>query len=202
MNGLNDFDDVGASAYRWEQGLSKTWETVQEDSEGNILTSVNNERERFRRAQKFRVTESVRRGLIRYLVVILDCSSASLEKDFRPSRFEAVKCTVEKFIAEYYDQNPISQLGIGVTRDRIAEKITELSGNAKVHVNALRQLSRADGLASIQNSLTLAIAMLKYIPDYGHREVLLIYNSLSTCDPKDIFTTIEVNTLSELPQIL
>jgi len=35
---------------------------------------------------------------------------------------------LEYFIEEYFDQNPISQLGIIVTKNKRAEKITELGG--------------------------------------------------------------------------
>ena len=35
---------------------------------------------------------------------------------------------LEYFIDEYFDQNPISQLGIIVTKNKRAEKVTELGG--------------------------------------------------------------------------
>jgi transcription initiation factor TFIIH subunit 2 len=47
------------------------------------------------------------------------------------------------------------------------------------------------GLASLQNTILLAMATLKYTPSYGYRELLILFNSLSTCDPSDIFATIE-----------
>jgi len=28
-------------------------------------------------------------------------------------------------------------------------------------------------------------------PSYGHRELLVVYSSLSTCDPGDIFATVQ-----------
>jgi len=172
--------------------MARTWDTVQEDSEGKIVTSTfSSDRERSHRAKQQRLTQSIRRGLIRYMVVLVDGSISSQEKDFRPSRFEVSKSAIEKFITEFYDQNPISQLSVAVTRDRVAEKLTELSGNPKNQINAVRQLVRTDGLASLQNSLLLAMAILRHIPDYGHRECLIVYSSYSTCDPGDIFDTIE-----------
>ncbi|CAN0476854.1 unnamed protein product, partial [Scytosiphon promiscuus] len=44
---------------------------------------------------------------------------------------------VQDFVTNYFDQNPLSQLGILVTREGRAEKITELSGNPKAHMDAL-----------------------------------------------------------------
>ena len=34
-----------------------------------------------------------------------------------------------------------------------------------------------------QNALDLTVGSLRSIPPYGHREVLLLYSALSTCDP-------------------
>jgi hypothetical protein len=46
----------------------------------------------------------------------------------KPNRHAVTLNVVESFIREYFDQNPISQLGIIVTKNSRAEKITELSG--------------------------------------------------------------------------
>jgi len=80
--------------------------------------------------QLFRLkdTRMVRRGIIRHLFVVLDLSLSMEEKDLPPSRIELSAQLLEEFIMEYFDQNPISQLGVIVTRDGLAEKLTELSG--------------------------------------------------------------------------
>ena len=36
----------------------------------------------------------------------------------------------EAFILSYFDQNPLSQIGIIITRDSVGEKLTELSGTS------------------------------------------------------------------------
>lgn len=41
------------------------------------------------------------------------------------------------FITEFFDQNPISQLGLIALKGKRAEKITDLTGTSKCHVNAL-----------------------------------------------------------------
>lgn len=192
-SGAEEDDEDAAASYRWEQGAGDNWEHVKEDAEGNII-AISNDRERSNRAKQQRVSQSIRRGLIRYLVIAIDCSASAAEKDLRPCRLEATKTCVKLFIREYFDQNPISQLSLCITRDRIAERITELSGNPKNHEQKLEKLMNMKGTASLQNTLTLSITILKQIPDYGHRELLIIYSSLSTCDPGDhggIFAVIE-----------
>eukprot|EP01052_Picozoa_sp_SAG31_P029743 SAG31_NODE_2983_length_4824_cov_319.300741_5_plen_62_part_00 len=54
--------------------------------------------------------------MIRYLALIVDLSEGLADKDFRPSRLTVFGDTVEKFIAEFYDANPVSQLGIVITQ--------------------------------------------------------------------------------------
>jgi transcription initiation factor TFIIH subunit 2 len=75
----------------------------------------------------------VRRGLIRFLVVVLDCSESMNQRDMRPSRMEVVAQVVKTFIDNFFDQNPISQLALIELRDSAANRITELSGNARNH---------------------------------------------------------------------
>ena len=82
--------DENNTSYRWEKGITATWESVREDDHGNII-AIQSERDRSHRAKASRITQSIRRGLIRYLIIALDCSASSNEKDFRPSRLSVTK---------------------------------------------------------------------------------------------------------------
>ena len=70
---------------------------------------------------------------------------------------------MEKFVHSYFDQNPISQLGIIITKNKIAEKVCELAGNPKKITEKLNSLKDklCQGEPSIQNSLELALTTLK-----------------------------------------
>jgi hypothetical protein len=125
------------------------------------------------------------------LVIAVDSSKSSADTDYKPCRLEVTKACVSKFIAEYYDQNPISQLGVIATRDRTSDRLTELSGNPKNHIHTIKTVKNMSGLASLQNTMLLGMSMLRHIPNYGHREMLIIFSSLSTCDPGDIFSSIK-----------
>lgn len=127
-NDSNNNNNTSVS-YAWENTMKRTWELVKEDSEGNIIT-YNIEKERYKKNKyKRNITLSVKRGLIRYIILFLDCSLSSTSTDYRPTCFSILKNISEKFIIDYFDQNPISQLSIGITINRTAEKITDLSGN-------------------------------------------------------------------------
>jgi transcription initiation factor TFIIH subunit 2 len=135
------------------------------------------------------------------MVVCIDCSKSTSETDYKPTRLDAVKSIMKAFISEYYDQNPISQCCIAISRDRKAEKISDLSGNIKSHFSALDNLNRCDGLPSLQHMLKVASITLRHVPEYGCKELLIIYGSLSTCDPGDIFETLEVSSFCSVSNI-
>ena len=48
-----------------------------------------------------------------------------------------------------------------------------------------------EGTVSLQNGLDRAMDVLKSVPGHGHREVILLLSAVSTCDPSDIFHTIQ-----------
>ncbi|KAF6137412.1 hypothetical protein GIB67_036449 [Kingdonia uniflora] len=54
------------------------------------------------------------------------------------------------------------------------------------------------GDASLQNALDLVYENLNDIPSYGHREALILYSALTTCDPADIMETIQKCKKSKL----
>lgn len=179
------------SVYKWEQALSNNWDNdIQEDESGNIINVRQLARSRGH-VQKRYVSEAVRRGLIRYLVLAIDCSTSAAEKDYRPNRIMAMKAACEKFILQYFDQNPISQLCLAQLQDSVARKITDMSGSPKVHIGRLRKVRVTKGLASLQNTMKLAILSLRHVPNYGHRELLIVFTSLSTTDPGNIDSTIQ-----------
>ncbi|CAM9369573.1 unnamed protein product [Scytosiphon promiscuus] len=189
MDTVDDYDENAGAGYAWEKGFERTWEGVEEDEHGNIKAREDGQR-RTRRVRKRVGGESIKRGMIRYLYLAIDLSKTMSEGDMRPSRLAVTLRIVQDFVTNYFDQNPLSQLGILVTREGRAEKITELSGNPKAHMDALTKDSDTKGDASLQNLLEMACTSLRAVPEYGNREVVVLYSSLSTCDPGDVHETI------------
>ena len=128
--------------------------------------------------------------MIRFVYVVLDLSQAVNEEDMRPSRLAVISSLMYKFFREFFNQNPLSQLGLVVTRNGIAERVTELSGNPETHIAALKENLDAAGDMSIQNSLEQVHSSLVQLPMYGSREVLFVVSALSTCDPGNVHTAI------------
>jgi len=169
-------------------------EVLQEDDEGSLQATIDEIIQKAKRQRLLVRKGNVRLGMMRHLFVILDTSDSMKEGDLlRPSRLASAQKLLEKFIVEYFDQNPISQLGIISTKNKRAEKITDLSGNPKLHISALQDIvcKGCKGEPSLQNSLESAIAVLKHLPNHSSREILIIFGCLTTCDPGDINETIE-----------
>ena len=216
-------------------GDNRQWLDVQIGEDGQLIHSAVEDDKYLKLRQNLRdrlgVGRSIRRGLIRYLYLIIDCSRSMSKKDdaLKPSAFECCKRFGEEFINQYFDQNPISQLGLIITRNSQAKRVTELTTNPKSHIEKLKTIDhepitddttttsgrkyetkssysgikststediihapKERGEASLQHSIELGISSLQYIPEYGSRELLIIYSSLSSTDPGDIFNTIEM----------
>jgi len=51
-----------------------------------------------------------------------------MDRDMRPSRFDLMLEYSREFVSEWFDQNPLGQIGIVGMREGIAEKIGGMSG--------------------------------------------------------------------------
>ncbi|KAG2222251.1 hypothetical protein INT45_010664 [Circinella minor] len=189
---FNQDDDAGNGGYAWEEEYKRSWDVLQEDEEGRLSSVVAQLQQQRKRRRLLKDTAVIQRGIIRHLFLIIDLSEAMNEKDLRPNRIDLTISYAKQFVIEYFDQNPISQLGIIVTRDGIAEKLTELSGNPTDHVTALETRNNVEtsGEPSLQNALNLARASMIGVPSHGSKEVVLIFGALTTCDPSDIHDTV------------
>ncbi|KAG6009243.1 hypothetical protein E4U21_002847 [Claviceps maximensis] len=179
-----------SSAQAWEQS-KRTWETnLPEEDQDGVLNLTLLEAEKRRRLM--RDTTPLQRGIIRHLILVLDMSFAMTEKDLLPTRYRLMVSYAVAFVKEYFEQNPISQLGIIGMRDGVAVRISEMGGNPADHVERLRAVEgqEAQGNPSLQNALEMCRGALFHAPSHGTREVLIIYGALLSSDPGDIHETI------------
>ena len=145
-------------------------------------------------------TTPLQRGIIRHLLLVLDLSTAMSEKDLRPTRYLLTLRYAIAFVTEFFEQNPISQLGIIGTRDGLALTISPLSGNPNDHISNIQKLHEQEpkGQPSLQNALDMARAALFHAPTHTTREVLILFGSLLSSDPGDIHTTISALVSSHI----
>jgi transcription initiation factor TFIIH subunit 2 len=184
-------DSSSGNRARWEAGAQKNWD-LHEGDDGNLTSVLGGMEEATKRLRLQKDTTPLQRGIIRHCLLVLDLSQAMLEKDLRPTRFLLTLTYTMAFVREFFEQNPISQLGILGMRDGLAVRISELSGNPNDHISALKELRNTEpkGAASLQNALDMSRAALYHTPSHGTREVVIILGALSSADPGDIHQTI------------
>ncbi|KAI5467007.1 Ssl1-like-domain-containing protein [Mariannaea sp. PMI_226] len=177
------------AARSWEVS-KRTWETNLPEEEDGLLNLSSLEAEK--RKRLLRDTTPLQRGIIRHMVLALDMSFAMAEKDLLPTRYRLTLSYAAAFVREFFEQNPISQLGIIGMRDGVAVRISDVGGNPSEHLERLKGLENQDpqGNPSLQNALEMCRGALFHAPSHGTREVLIIYGALLSSDPGDIHETI------------
>ncbi|RKF62216.1 General transcription and DNA repair factor IIH subunit ssl1 [Erysiphe neolycopersici] len=187
----NDGKTSSRKRAAWED-IQRSWDTVVEGADGSIDSVVEGLREAGMRKRLLRDTTPLQRGIIRNLILVLDLSFAMVEKDLRPTRYLLTLRYASEFVNTYFEQNPISQLGIIGMRDGLATRISDVSGNPLEHLERLKSLREKEpqGNPSLQNALDMCRAVLFNTPSHGTREVLIIYGALLSSDPGDIHDTI------------
>lgn len=168
--------------YAWQQ-IKRSWDDVQEDENGLIQSSINQISKKPCLERK-----PVQRGIIRHLCIICDLSESMMnEKDFHPSRLNLSLSLLQQFINEFFDQNPLSCLGLVASYGEMAYIISGMSSNPLDHSKALLEASKkGGGDFSLQNALETGISMFNYLPNQGTREVLILLSTLTFCDPGNI----------------
>ncbi|KAL5107479.1 General transcription factor IIH subunit 2 [Taenia crassiceps] len=190
--------------YSWVAGYEKTWESIKEDQSGSLVASLEKmvrdthtdlrAKRQHTNATATTIGGTPRLGMVRHLYLVIDLSTAMLERDLHPNRLICTLRCLKKFVENFFDQNPLSQLGIISTSSSKAQLVSALSGGFIQHLRALEELAKQQqcvGEPSIQNALVMAESRLRHMPSYSSREVLLILASMTTCDPGDIHQTIQ-----------
>ncbi|KIY47336.1 TFIIH basal transcription factor complex, subunit SSL1 [Fistulina hepatica ATCC 64428] len=180
-------------AYTWEASYTRSWDTVQEDAEGSLQGTVNDWLARDRRKRLQGPGTAIRRTIIRHLVLILDLSDSMMDRDMRPTRFDLTLQYARQFINEWFDQNPLGQIGIVGMRAGLGERISDMSGNPQDVLKSISERHKLEptGDPSLQNAIELASNSMNHLPTHSSREILIIFGSLTTCDPGNIHDTLD-----------
>ncbi|KAI9757677.1 MAG: hypothetical protein M1815_000324 [Lichina confinis] len=176
---------------RWED-IQRSWDNVVEGADGSISGTVVGLLEAGKRKRLLKDTTPLQRGIIRHLMLVLDLSLCMVEKDLQPTRYLLTIRYAQEFVTEFFEQNPISQLGVIGMRDGLAVRISDMTGNPTDHIIAIQALRPQEpkGLPSLQNVLEMARGVLFHTPSHSTREVVMVLGGLSSSDPGDIHQTI------------
>lgn len=187
-----DVDAEPVTGYRWETDYEKSWEAIKENEDGLLQPSIEEMIQRNKRRRALQ-KKNLRLGIMRHVFIVLDFSEPMMQKDLKPSRIHCTLRILEMFLKEFSGLNPISQVGIILTRNKKFELLSPMSSDMKAHMTALATLKNVTcvGEPSLQNSLEAAQTSLKHMPNHTSKEVLIIMGSLTSCDPGDIHATIQ-----------
>jgi transcription initiation factor TFIIH subunit 2 len=115
--------------FSWEASYSKAWSVILDDEADSIENSIKkfNSLQHKRLARNISLIPGLKKGLIRNFVIILDASKVGNETDLYPTRLKWILNRLIKFSKDYFDQNPLCQLGFVIARDGVAEKLSDLT---------------------------------------------------------------------------
>ncbi|OWT37540.1 transcription initiation factor TFIIH subunit 2 [Cryptococcus neoformans var. grubii Br795] len=175
--------DSGRQA--WEGEYQKSWDIVQEDESGSLESAVETLLARGRRKRALMSDTPVRRSIIRHVFIIIDLSESMLDKDYRPTRFEVILGYLRTYVVEWFDQNPLGQIGVIAMRDRLSEVLIPMGGSPEEIVRALSDKRKLEpsGEPSLQNGLVMAKGGMAHLPSTSSLEILVIFSAISTADP-------------------
>ena len=122
------------------------------------------------------------RPLLRKLILILDYSKSASKKDFKPSRHKLISQIADNFEDLFYSYNPLSTL----------QTIVSKEGKAYWATSKSQLLLPPEGEFSVQNSLDLSLKILEETGPHWSVEILIVLNSLSTCDPGDLWENLQM----------
>ncbi|CAK9780142.1 TFIIH basal transcription factor complex, subunit SSL1 [Cutaneotrichosporon oleaginosum] len=169
----------------WEGTYKRSWDQVQEDESGGIQAAVESLIARGRRKRALQSEAPLRRSLVRHMFIVVDLSESMRDKDFRPDRFQLTLQYLRSFVVEWFDQNPLGQVGVILLRDRLAETVVPMGGNPQDIVAALADKRKLEpsGEPSLQNGLVMARGGMSHLPSTSSLEILVIFSAISTADP-------------------
>jgi len=188
-----EFDDeLVGKGFTWEQEYEQSWTLLKEDAEGSLQPALElllQRQSQYLQRRRTAFEVSVRRGLMRHVVLLLDWSLGA-----RDTTSWTLNQVVKPFINKYLEENPLGQLGILFMRDGLASVCSGLSANRNDHETALLNLYEPKGDMSLQNGLMAAQAMLSHVPSHGTREIIFLQTGA--------FSTNDAGNLLSLPSDL
>lgn len=188
----------GGAPFSWTSRNEQSWDFIIRDDDDDGSFSIDRRFLNARFSEATIADAPVRRGILRHLLLILDFGESAADPDMPPSRARCMASTAVQFMIECSRQNPLCQIGVLVMRDGLVERrlgLTTMNTDSSTKTPTLLpewlKDVEARGETSLQNALSVAHGLLLHVPAHGTREVIILQSSLSSCDPSDIFGTIE-----------
>ena len=179
---------LGVDEHSWVQWYQKSWLEIEEGDNGRL---INPEEETQRYVRSYRPAASagmaLKKGLIRFLYIVVDYSQAMRESDYKPNRAEFIISELTEFLAKFFAANPLSYVSIVAMRNGDASFVTRMNGQPNFQIKNLKQFVHANppaGACSLVKAFGLILrSSTAEMPQYASREVVVLWGSLSSVDP-------------------
>jgi len=151
------------SRFRWEEEFKNTWDSRKTEHTSGVL-------------RVSRRTETVQRGIVRKVLLLVDLSSAVEERDFLPSRKFHLKRAAQSFYRSFTESNPLSTVGLMVASEGVAYLASSIISSEEM-VGAVIGKTEGAGKFSLTAALESAAAFFEgcsYL-----KEIVLIVSSIS-----------------------
>lgn len=161
--------EVGSDRFRWEQEFQHTWNPPRLSAQA-------------RRAKPMAgAAPNGRRGIVRNVLLVLDLSASSEDRDLLPSRKSVMSSAVKAFYRAFVENNPLSTMGVALVSDGACTKFSALVPDADLLAEMLGPKTFVgSGAFSLSAGMEAAAVLLKDTSCI--KEVLLVVSSLSFAD--------------------
>ncbi|KAK2951707.1 putative General transcription factor IIH subunit 2 [Blattamonas nauphoetae] len=173
----------------WDTG-TLPWEHIRENDDGTLFVDASTRVDQDFTQEREDLGKMIVRHMIRCVLVILDLSDSMEEKEAKasnkPGRTAFLKQTLRAFAREFFDQNSLSRLGVIGLFHSEGHILVMPTGNLQDILSFCDKPLETGGEPSIRNGLKTAHIVLRFIPEYVSKEILILYSSVRTCDPTPI----------------
>ena len=185
--------DGNTDDHSWVQWYQRSWLDIKEREDGVLVNpeTVSKKKQFPQSISKNGpgTVTAIKRGLIRFLYLVIDYSDAMRYQDYKPNRVDFIIAELtNNFIPKFFQENPLSYISIVIMRDGEAHFLTRMNGQPKFQIKKLKEFAIANnpsGSCSIVKAIDLIIKSSVDSPMYASREVLVIWGSLSSADAVD-----------------
>ncbi|EEB98625.1 hypothetical protein MPER_01834, partial [Moniliophthora perniciosa FA553] len=117
-----------------------------------------------------------------------------LDGDMRPTRFSLMLQYAREFVLEWFDQNPLGQMGVVVPIEVGSLIYSNFEpGNPQDVLRSISDRHKLEpmGDPSLQNAIDMARNSMNHLPTHSSREIVILFGSLTTVDPGNIHETLD-----------
>jgi len=122
--------------HSWVQWYQRSWLSI-EEGENGVLVNPQVASNKYVRGTEIASTSTMplKKGLIRFVYLVIDYSEAMKSTDYKPNRTDFVIAELcNKFIPKFFESNPLSYISILVMRDGESHFITRMNGQPKFQI--------------------------------------------------------------------